>query len=60
MEENIYMVIKKAKPRHSGGFTVRKAIAKAITKPSWNYTILLLYFILIILTIYLIYDLRYN
>lgn len=56
MEENIYMIIKKAKPKHSGGFTVRRAIAK----PSWNYTIPLLYSVLIILTIYLIYDLRYN
>lgn len=56
MKDNIYMVIKKAKAKHCGGFTIKKFTPK----PSWNYTLPLLYTFLIILTIYLLYDLRYN
>lgn len=64
MRDNIYMIIKKAKPKQSGGFSLSlpKTIKNSFYLHSYlhSYSIYLLYIVLIILTIYLLYDLRYN
>lgn len=54
MKDNIYMIIKKKKVGKVERFTYSKSITKS------DYTIHFLYFTLFMLTIYLIFDLRYN
>lgn len=59
MKDNIYMIIKKKVEKSETEDKVEKfTYSKSITKS--DYTIHFLYFTLFMLTIYLIFDLRYN